>query len=316
MASYDFDSDCPPLFKSTNYFLWQETMQVYIKHKDLELWEIIVNGPITIDKFEDAYTEDDYKKISKNFKAINILYCALTIDIYNSIAHCDNAMDIWKTLNGIYGTNHNVVLSEFVAQEEIIMDENDKQVEDCRHSEEKEYEKDDPVQDLLYDVTEHMQIMEQVENGKKDKNSCHLSTIKIGEYKVRSTVDFSQNNLPLTCHIFDDCQLSRISGCGIKSRKSVEIEKKNCFTSLISLISNYFELMRKIISKYYPKASFLKKLIENFYQLLTLYFDIDDLFSIVFKPSENSSRVEKIGDENMVSYGLPKVKMKLLDFQI
>ena len=74
--------------------------------------------------------------------------------------------------------------------------------------------------------------------------------------------------------------------------------------------------MRKRISKFDPKASFLKKLIEKFYQLLTLYFDIDDLFSIVFKPSENSSRVEKIGDENMVSYGLPKVKMKLLDFQI
>ena len=49
--------------KVLNYFLWQETMQVYIKHKDLELWEIMINGPITIDKFEDEYTEDDYKNI-------------------------------------------------------------------------------------------------------------------------------------------------------------------------------------------------------------------------------------------------------------
>ena len=94
MASYDFDSDCPPLFKGTNYFLWQETMQVYIKHKDLELWEIKINGPITIDKFEDEYTEDDYKKISKNFKVIYILYCTLTIDIYNSISHYDSIKEI------------------------------------------------------------------------------------------------------------------------------------------------------------------------------------------------------------------------------
>ena len=90
-------------------------MQLYIKHKDLELWEIMANSPIIIDKFEDEYTEDDYKKISKNFKVINILYCALSIDIYESISHCDGAKEIWETLYYIYGTHQNVVLNEFVA---------------------------------------------------------------------------------------------------------------------------------------------------------------------------------------------------------
>jgi len=58
---------------------------------------------------------------------------------------------------------------------------------------------------------------------------------------------------------------------------------------------------------------FLQKLIENVHcceKLLTLHFDINDLFSIAFKPLENSSRVEKIGEWNMVNYGLPKVKMR------
>jgi len=58
MASYDFDSDCPLLFKGINYFLWQETMQLYVKDKDLALREIMINGPIAIDKFDDEYTED------------------------------------------------------------------------------------------------------------------------------------------------------------------------------------------------------------------------------------------------------------------
>jgi len=40
-------------------------MQFYVKHKDLELWAIMVSGPIVIDKFEDRYTEDDYKKYLK-----------------------------------------------------------------------------------------------------------------------------------------------------------------------------------------------------------------------------------------------------------
>ena len=138
-------------------------------------------------------------------------------------------------------------------------------------------------------------------------------------------VEFSQNNLPPNCHIFDDLitrtnfQLLKIIGCDIKSRKYVKIGRKKYFTSLISLISNNFEPMRKRASKFDREASFLKKLIENFHhfgKLLTLYFNINDLLSIVFEPPENSSRVEKIGAWNMVSYGLSKVKMRLLDFQI
>ena len=108
MASYDFDSDCPPLFKGTNYSLWQETMELYIKHKSLDLWEIIVKGPIVIEKSEDECIEDDYKRISKNFKAINILFCALTVDIYEFVSHCDSAKEMWQTLYNLYGTNQNV----------------------------------------------------------------------------------------------------------------------------------------------------------------------------------------------------------------
>jgi len=59
MASYDFDSDCPPLFKCTNYFLWQEEVECYIHHEGLDLWEIIVKCPIVIEKSKDEYAEDD-----------------------------------------------------------------------------------------------------------------------------------------------------------------------------------------------------------------------------------------------------------------
>ena len=98
MASYDFDSDCPPLFKGANYFWWQETMERYIKHKDLDLWDIVAKGPLVIEKSEDEYAENDYRRISKNFKAINILFCTLTVDIYEFVSHYDSAEEIWETL--------------------------------------------------------------------------------------------------------------------------------------------------------------------------------------------------------------------------
>jgi len=53
MASYNLNSDCSPLFTSTNYFWWQEIMEHYAKHKSPDLWEIIKNGPIIIEKSND-----------------------------------------------------------------------------------------------------------------------------------------------------------------------------------------------------------------------------------------------------------------------
>ena len=41
------------------------------------------------EKSEDEYAEDDYKRISNNFKVINILFCALTVDIYQFTSHFD-----------------------------------------------------------------------------------------------------------------------------------------------------------------------------------------------------------------------------------
>ena len=46
--------------------------------------------------------------------------------------------------------------------------------------------------------------MELFENNEKDKDSCHSSILKRGAYEVRSMIEFSNNILPPTCHIFDD----------------------------------------------------------------------------------------------------------------
>jgi len=68
--------------------------KIYVKHKDLDLWEIIMNGPIIIEKWKDCFTNDDYKFMPKNSKAIDILYCCLNIDICGSIFHYKSAQEI------------------------------------------------------------------------------------------------------------------------------------------------------------------------------------------------------------------------------
>ena len=132
----------------------------------------MVKGPMVIEKSEDEYAEDDCKRISKNFKAINILFFTLTVDIYEFISHCDSAKEIWKTLYNLYGTNQNMALSEFVVQDEIIVEENVKQVEDHQLHEEQEHENDDPIPRPIHNDVKHAQIEEFLEIGEKNK---HLS---------------------------------------------------------------------------------------------------------------------------------------------
>lgn len=82
-------------------------MQMFFKDQDMEIWKIISNGPYvpmtTVDgkeipKAEDKFTQTDLEKISKNFRAINLLYCVLDANKFNRISSCESAKQIWDTL--------------------------------------------------------------------------------------------------------------------------------------------------------------------------------------------------------------------------
>jgi len=82
----------PPLFKGTNFAYWKNLMQMFIKIKDYELWNIVTKGPYVpmtsidgkvVKKTEEQYTQEDYARLSKNFKAMHILYYDLDANEYN-----------------------------------------------------------------------------------------------------------------------------------------------------------------------------------------------------------------------------------------
>ena len=47
---------------------------------------------------EDQYTQEDFAKLSKNCKAIYILYCGLDANEYNRIRACESVKDKWDKL--------------------------------------------------------------------------------------------------------------------------------------------------------------------------------------------------------------------------
>ena len=73
-------------------------MQIFIKTENYELWNIVTKEPYVLEaiidgksqpKTEEQYTQEDFAKLSKNFKAMNILYHGLDVNEYNCICSCE-----------------------------------------------------------------------------------------------------------------------------------------------------------------------------------------------------------------------------------
>ena len=97
----------PPLFVGENFSHWKCLMEMYIKDQDMEMWKIIEKGPIKItkkesgaevEKPEQEWSSDDLEKISKNFRALNILFCALDQTEFNRVCTCNSAKEVWDKL--------------------------------------------------------------------------------------------------------------------------------------------------------------------------------------------------------------------------
>ena len=79
-------------------------MKIFIQASDYNLWSIIVNGPhipthsinklVTL-KPENEWDDNDRRMTQLNAKAINVLYCALSVNEFNRVSFCSSAKEIW-----------------------------------------------------------------------------------------------------------------------------------------------------------------------------------------------------------------------------
>ena len=89
--------------------LWKSRIKIYTCSINFDLWNIIEKGPYIPMKLKgkgiasepkkvEEYDENDNKKMTMNYQAMNILSCALDMNEYNRVSGCDSAHDMWKLL--------------------------------------------------------------------------------------------------------------------------------------------------------------------------------------------------------------------------
>ena len=79
-------------------------MRNFVQATDIDCWRVIITGPIVLTKTqadgkrititEADYSDDDWKKIQLNAKALNMLHCALDVNEYNRISTCTSVKQV------------------------------------------------------------------------------------------------------------------------------------------------------------------------------------------------------------------------------
>ncbi|GAV58515.1 zf-CCHC domain-containing protein/DUF4219 domain-containing protein/UBN2 domain-containing protein, partial [Cephalotus follicularis] len=97
-----------PFFSGDDFPYWKSRMEIYLKSRDFRNWLSVKNGPYTpmklndknelVSKPEDEWDEDDFRKLTIDNKALNILLVSLDKTEYNLVRRCTSAHKVWKLL--------------------------------------------------------------------------------------------------------------------------------------------------------------------------------------------------------------------------
>ena len=92
----------PPYFDGSNYTYWKNRMHVFLRAQEHNIWRVVSKGPFDLPSDEDQWTEDQVKKSSINFNAMNIMQCAIDPNEFSRISMCISAKEMWDKLALIY----------------------------------------------------------------------------------------------------------------------------------------------------------------------------------------------------------------------
>ncbi|KAL6323226.1 hypothetical protein AAG906_029233 [Vitis piasezkii] len=113
-----------PFFTGIDYPYWKARMTWFLQSTDLDVWDVIEDGPtfptklvdgVLVPKPKKEWNELDRRNFQLNAKAVYTLQCAMDRNEYNRICQCKSAKEIWRLLEITHeGTNQVKEFTEIV----------------------------------------------------------------------------------------------------------------------------------------------------------------------------------------------------------
>ena len=89
------------MFDGSDYQYWKVRMACFLEAAGMDVWRVTVEG-YTPPKVPHAPTAEEEPLVKANTKNKNLLYVAMTKEVFNRICSCTTSHDIWTALELIH----------------------------------------------------------------------------------------------------------------------------------------------------------------------------------------------------------------------
>ncbi|XP_066341339.1 uncharacterized protein [Miscanthus floridulus] len=90
----------PPHFDGTCYDYWKRKMSAHMKSMNQKIWDVVENDFVVINPNNPTANEEE--KLQFNDIAVNTLYDALDVKVFEQIKDLERAHDVWTRLEESY----------------------------------------------------------------------------------------------------------------------------------------------------------------------------------------------------------------------
>ena len=94
--------NAPPFFDGGNYAFWKVRMRAFLCAIDESVWDSIENGYVKPTTTKSEWDKAALALANANSKAINAIFCGVSLDEFHKISHVKTAKEAWTILETTY----------------------------------------------------------------------------------------------------------------------------------------------------------------------------------------------------------------------
>ena len=94
--------NAPPYFDGSNYAIWKARMRAFLCSIDEAVWDAVEIGWTRPEEAKSTWDKVALTASNANSKALNAIFCGVSLDEFHQISHITIAKEAWQILETTY----------------------------------------------------------------------------------------------------------------------------------------------------------------------------------------------------------------------
>ena len=94
--------NAPPYFDGSNYAFWKVRMRAFLCSIDEAIWDAVEIGWTRLEVAKSTWDKATLVASKANSKALNAIFCGVSLDKFHQISHITIAKEAWQILETTY----------------------------------------------------------------------------------------------------------------------------------------------------------------------------------------------------------------------